>query len=104
MGQLFNGGIIGTGSYIPDNIVTNKDLERIVETTDEWIVTRTGIRERRIADVDMATSDMASIAAKRAIESAGICPEDIDLILVATITPDSNVPSTACIVQHNIEA
>lgn len=104
MGRLFKGGIIGTGSYVPDNIVTNKDLERIVDTTDEWIVTRTGIRERRIADENTATSDMASIAAKRAIERAGISPEDIDLIILATVTPDSNVPSTACLVQHRIGA
>ena len=68
MGALFKAGIIGTGSYIPDNIVTNKDLEEIIDTSDEWIVSRTGIRERRIADATMATSDMASIAAKRAIK------------------------------------
>ncbi len=104
MGGFFRGGIIGTGSYIPDNIVTNRDLEKIVETSDEWIVTRTGIKERRIADPDMATSDMATIAARRTIQDAGLSPEDIDLIIVATVTPDNNVPSTACIVQYNIGA
>ncbi|NLN41736.1 MAG: ketoacyl-ACP synthase III [Clostridiales bacterium] len=104
MRAVFNGGIIGTGSFVPDNIVTNKDLEKIVDTTDEWIVTRTGIKERRIADVTMATSDMATIAAKEALDNAGISAEEIDLIIVATITPDNNMPSTACIVQHNIGA
>lgn len=104
MGTLFRGGIIGTGSYVPENIVTNKDLEKIVDTTDEWIVTRTGIRERRISDTNMATSDMAKIAATRAIENSGLTPGDIDLVIVATVTPDNNVPSTACIVQHGIGA
>ncbi|NLJ40976.1 MAG: ketoacyl-ACP synthase III [Clostridiales bacterium] len=104
MGALFCSGIISTGSYVPDNIVTNKDLENIVETTDEWIVTRTGIRERRIAHANMATSDMAVIAAKRAMKESGLAPEEIDLILVATVTPDNNVPSTACIVQYSIGA
>lgn len=104
MGTLFRGGIIGTGSYVPENIVTNKDLEKIVDTTDEWIVARTGIRERRISDTNMATSDMAKIAATRAIENSGLTPGDIDLVIVATVTPDNNVPSTACIVQHGIGA
>jgi 3-oxoacyl-[acyl-carrier-protein] synthase-3 len=104
MGFLFHGGITGTGSYVPEKVITNKDLEKIVDTSDEWIVTRTGIRERRISDITMATSDMANIAATRAIENAGLSPEDIDLIILATVTPDSNVPSTACIVQHNIGA
>lgn len=104
MVELFRGGIIGTGSYIPDNVVTNKDLESIVDTTDEWIVTRTGIRERRIIDDSMATSDMASIAAQRALEKAGLDAKEIDLIIVATVTGDNNVPSTSCIVQNNIGA
>ncbi|NLI61382.1 MAG: ketoacyl-ACP synthase III [Clostridiales bacterium] len=104
MGALFKAGIIGTGSYIPDNIVTNKDLEEIIDTSDEWIVSRTGIRERRIADATMATSDMASIAAKRAIKKANLSPKEIELIIVATATPDNNIPSTACIVQENIGA
>ncbi|HZJ82360.1 MAG TPA: beta-ketoacyl-ACP synthase III [Clostridia bacterium] len=104
MVELFRGGIIGTGSYTPDNVVTNKDLEKIVDTTDEWIVTRTGIRERRIMDDSMATSDMATIAGRRALEKAGIDAKKIDLVIVATVTADTSVPSTACIVQHNIGA
>lgn len=104
MAELNSAGILGTGSYVPDHILTNKDLEQMVDTTDEWIVTRTGIRERRIADKDMATSDLATLAAQRALEDAGIDPKDIDLILVATATPDMNFPSTACLVQHNIKA
>ncbi|KJS81225.1 MAG: 3-oxoacyl-ACP synthase [Peptococcaceae bacterium BICA1-8] len=97
-------GIIGTGSYVPDQIVTNKDLEKIVDTSDEWIVTRTGISERRKAQNHMATSDLSILAAQRAIEAAGIKPEDLDLIIVATITPDMFFPSTACLVQEKIGA
>src|SRR5437899_12577936 len=80
--------IIGTGSYVPEKILTNADLSRIVDTSDEWITTRTGIKERRVAAKDEQTSDMATKAALRAIEQAKISPEDIDLILVATATPD----------------
>ena len=83
---LFSVGIIGTGSYVPENIITNQDLEKIVDTSDEWILSRTGIRERRIADDNQATSDLCSIAARRALESAGMSATDIDLIIVATIT------------------
>jgi 3-oxoacyl-[acyl-carrier-protein] synthase-3 len=101
---LFSVGIIGTGSYVPENIITNQDLEKIVDTSDEWILSRTGIRERRIADDNQATSDLCSIAARRALESAGMSATDIDLIIVATITPDMSFPSTACIVQSNIGA
>jgi 3-oxoacyl-[acyl-carrier-protein] synthase-3 len=97
-------GIIGLGKYLPDKVLTNKDLERIVDTTDEWIVTRTGIRERRIARSDEATSDMATEAAKKALASANLKPEDIDLIIVATITPDMFFPATACLVQEKIGA
>lgn len=104
MNGLFRGGIIGTGSYVPPKIITNKDLEKIVDTSDEWIVARTGIRERRIAEASMATSDMATEAARRALNSAGIKAEDIDLIIVATVTPDVNFPSTSCIVQNDIGA
>ncbi|RKD34759.1 3-oxoacyl-ACP synthase [Thermohalobacter berrensis] len=96
-------GIIGTGSFVPDKILTNFDLEKIVDTSDEWIRTRTGIRERRILEEDKATSYMATEAAKRAIENAGINAEDIDLIMVATVTPDMAFPSTACIVQDNLD-
>ena len=97
-------GIIGTGSYLPETIVTNEDLEKIIDTNDEWIVTRTGISERRKAPPEMATSDLGAMAAQRAIESANLRPEDIDLIIVATITPDMLFPSTACIIQEKIGA
>lgn len=104
MNRLRNAGIIGTGSCLPDKILTNYDLENIVDTSDEWIRSRTGISERRIAEEETATSDLATIAAKRAIENAGLKPEDIDLIIVSTVTPDMAFPSTACIVQKNIGA
>jgi 3-oxoacyl-[acyl-carrier-protein] synthase-3 len=97
-------GIIGTGRCLPDRILSNYDLERIVDTSDEWIRTRTGISERRISDADTATSDLATTAAKRAMEDAGVKPEEIDMIIVATVTPDMAFPSTACIVQSNIGA
>ncbi|MFO7153826.1 MAG: beta-ketoacyl-ACP synthase III [Caldicoprobacter oshimai] len=104
MAKLFHGGIIATGSYVPEKVITNHDLEKIVDTSDEWIVTRTGIRERRIADKDTATSDLATIAAQRALESARLTAQDIDMIIVATVTPDMHFPSTACLVQKNIGA
>jgi 3-oxoacyl-[acyl-carrier-protein] synthase-3 len=90
--------------YLPEKRLTNKDLEKIVDTTDEWITTRTGIKERRIAREDEATSDMATMAAKRALEDAKLTPADIDLIIVATITPDMFFPATACIVQDKLGA
>jgi 3-oxoacyl-[acyl-carrier-protein] synthase-3 len=96
--------IIGTGSYVPEKILTNADLSRIVETSDEWITTRTGIKERRIAAKNENTSDMAAKAALKAIEQAKISPADIDLILVATATPDVLFPATACFVQKKIGA
>lgn len=94
--------ILSTGSYAPERILTNADLEKIVDTSDEWIVTRTGIRERHIARDDQATSDLAAIAAMRALESAGRTPEDVDLVVLATITPDKLFPATACILQEKI--
>lgn len=97
-------GIIGIGTYVPEKVMTNKDLESMVETSHEWIVERTGIHERRIASPDMATSDLASKAAQRALDDAGITAEEIDLIIVATATPDMFFPSTACLVQANIKA
>lgn len=97
-------GILGTGSYLPEKILTNFDLEKIVDTNDEWIVSRTGIRERRVADKTMASSDLAYEASLKAIESAGISPEEIDLIIVATVTPDKAFPSTACILQDRLGA
>jgi 3-oxoacyl-[acyl-carrier-protein] synthase-3 len=96
--------IIGTGSYMPEKILTNDDLSKIVETNDEWITSRTGIKERRIAAADQATSDMASEAARRAMADAGVTAEDIQLIIVATVTPDMFFPSTACFVQKKIGA
>ena len=97
-------GILGVGKYLPENILTNADLERMVDTTDEWITTRTGIKERRIAADNEATSDMAVKAAKDALNNADLKPDDIDLIIVATITPDMFFPSTACIVQDKLGA
>ena len=94
----------GVGSYVPARVMTNADLEKMVETTDEWILTRTGIKERRIAAADEFTSDMAALAALRAMEMAGVTPEQIDLIIVATITPDMPFPNTACLVQRKLGA
>jgi 3-oxoacyl-[acyl-carrier-protein] synthase III len=94
--------IIGTGSYLPKKILTNADLEKMVDTSDEWIVTRTGIKQRHIAAAEQASSDLAVKAAKKAIEEAKVKPEDIDLVIVATITPDMFFPSTACLVQTQL--
>ena len=94
--------IIGTGSYLPVRTLTNFDLEKIVETTDEWIVSRSGIHERHIAADDELTSDLALRASQRAIEAAGISAVDIDLIIVATTSPDKTFPSTACILQDKL--
>ncbi|MFW0779650.1 beta-ketoacyl-ACP synthase III [Rossellomorea marisflavi] len=99
-----NTGIIGIGRYLPEKILTNADLEKMVDTSDEWIRTRTGIEERRVAGDDIDTSDMAYEAAKNAIEDAGISPEDIDLILVATVTPDQPFPSIGCLLQERLGA
>jgi 3-oxoacyl-[acyl-carrier-protein] synthase-3 len=96
--------IIGTGSYMPEKILTNEDLSKIVDTSDDWITSRTGIKERRIAGENEATSDIASEAARRAMQSAGVTSEEIDLIVVATVTPDMAFPSTACFVQKKIGA
>lgn len=97
-------GVLGLGHYVPEKVVTNHDLEKIVDTNDQWIRSRTGIEERRIAEDDMDTSDMALLAAKNAIEDAELKPEDIDLILVATVTPDTPFPSVACIIQDRLGA
>lgn len=95
-------GIIGTGSFLPDKILKNCDLEKIVDTSDEWITARTGIKERRIVDEDKSTSDLAIEASKKALEDAKLDPEDVDLIIVATMTGDMITPSTACIVQDKL--
>ena len=97
-------GILGIGTYVPEKVLTNKDMEKIVDTSDEWIVERTGIRQRHIADADTATSDLATIAAQRALDNAKISASEIDLIIVATATPDMFFPSVACLVQDNIKA
>ena len=95
---------LGTGSKAPEKILTNFDLEKLVDTTDEWIQTRTGIRERRIADPDVATSDIAYEASIKALESAGVDARDLDGIIVGTVTPDYLFPSTACILQSRLGA
>lgn len=94
--------IIGTGFYVTDKVLTNADLEKIVDTTDEWITTRTGIKERHLAYDNQASSDLAIEAGKRALENAGLEVDDIDLIIVATATPDTLFPSTACWVQKGL--
>jgi len=96
--------IAGVGSYVPARVLTNAELEKSVNTSNEWIVSRTGIKERRIAAKDEFTSDMAAHAARRAMEMARVTPEQIDLIIVASITPDMPFPSTACLVQQKIGA
>jgi len=102
MNEKFGVRIAGTGSYLPEKVLTNFDLEKMVDTSDQWIIERTGIRERRIAPENMVTSDLAVEAAKKAIEDAKILPGDIDLIIVATTLPDMYFPSTACIVQQKL--
>ncbi len=97
-------GIIGLGSYLPERVLTNKELEKVMDTSDEWIVERTGIRERRIAAENEAASDLATKAAYKALEDAKVSADEIDLIIVATITPDMSFPSVACLVQDNIKA
>ena len=96
--------IVGGGYYLPDRVLTNADLEQMVDTSDEWIVRRTGIRERRIADNDVYTSDMAFYAAKKAIDNTNTNPEDIDLIIIATCTPDMYTPNVSCMVQARLGA
>jgi 3-oxoacyl-[acyl-carrier-protein] synthase III len=102
--QKIHAGFLGTGSYLPEKILTNQEMEKIVDTSDEWIVTRTGIKERHMAAAGQTTSDMATEAAKKALQSAGLKPTDLDLILVATITPDMPTPATACFVQSKLGA
>lgn len=96
--------ILSTGSYVPEKILTNFDLEKMVETSDEWISTRTGIKERRILDKSQTTSDLAYNAAVKAIEKAKISVDDIDLLLVATVSPDAPLPATSCYVQQKLKA
>lgn len=94
--------ITGTGMSVPERVVTNHDLEKLVDTSDEWIVTRTGIRERRIASPQEVVSQFAAEAARRAMDMAGLAPGDVDLIVCATVTPDMPIPATACLLQHQL--
>ncbi|RQD72597.1 MAG: ketoacyl-ACP synthase III [Tindallia sp. MSAO_Bac2] len=104
MNREYSAKVTGIGSCVPKHVLTNHDLEQMVDTSDEWIQTRTGIRERRKADPGEATSDLATTAAEIALKEAGILPQDLDAIIVATTTPDMTFPSTACMVQKNIGA
>ena len=101
---MLTGRITGTGSYLPKKVLTNADLEKMVDTDDDWIVTRTGIRQRHIAADDEATSDLAFHAATEALDAAGVAAEEIDLIIVATTTPDYPFPSTAALLQARLGA
>jgi len=96
--------ITALGTYVPPRVLTNQDFEKMVETSDEWILTRTGIRERHVVDKPMATSDMAAEAAKCALAKRGMSPKELDALVVATVTPDMLFPSTACLVQHKLGA
>ncbi|GFN36507.1 3-oxoacyl-ACP synthase III [Tepidimicrobium xylanilyticum] len=104
MNNLYSVGITGIGSFVPEKVLTNFDLSQMVDTSDEWIVTRTGIRERRIVEKNVSTSDIATIAAREALIDGKVDPKEIDLIIVATATPDMFFPATASIVQKNIQA
>lgn len=101
---MMNAKISGIGAYIPEKVYDNAYMESIVDTTDEWIIRRTGIKERHISADNEYTSDMATIASKRAIENAGLTAEDIDLIILGTVTPDYFTPASACVVQNNLGA
>ena len=102
--KLNSAGILGLGSYVPEKILTNADIEKLVDTNDEWITERTGIKERRICAPEQATSDLSLIAAQRALEDANVSAEELDMIIVATISADSNTPSTACVLQDKLGA
>ena len=102
--ERMNVGISGLGSYLPEKIITNDDLSKMVDTSNDWIVERTGISERRVVEDNIAASDIATLAAERALKDGNIKVEDIDLIIVATVTGDYPLPSTACIVQKNLGA
>ncbi|MCE2982161.1 MAG: beta-ketoacyl-ACP synthase 3, partial [Parachlamydia sp.] len=95
--------IIGMGSYLPKRILTNEDLEKLVDTSDEWIVSRTGMHERRLAAIDEFPSDMGAAAAKKALEAANVTPGEVDMIIVSTMTPDYLSPSTACLIQAKLK-
>ncbi|MEH6936526.1 beta-ketoacyl-ACP synthase III [Bacillus sp. JJ664] len=99
-----NAGILGIGSYVPEKILSNSDLEQMMDTSDEWIVSRTGIKERRIASDEQDTSHLAYEAAVEALKDADVLAEELDLILVATVTPDMSFPSVACVIQERLGA
>ncbi len=102
--QLVRARISALGTYVPPRLLTNADLEKMVDTNDEWITTRVGIRERHIVDKGVATSDLATEAARRCLAERGIGPEEVEVIIVATVTPDMLFPATACLVQHKLGA
>lgn len=102
--RMVKARIVGTGSYLPEKVLTNQDLERLVETSDEWIVSRTGMKERRLAGENEFTSDMGLAAAKAALADGGVEAADLDLVLCATLTPDYMFPSTACLIQTQLGA
>jgi 3-oxoacyl-[acyl-carrier-protein] synthase-3 len=104
MMELVTTGILGIGGSLPEKRLTNHDLEKIVETSDEWILQRTGIRERRLLDEGVPLADLGEAAARKALRQAGVLPEELDLIVVATITPDSLTPSMACVLQARLGA
>lgn len=104
MKETYRAGIVGVGAGVPERVLTNFDLEKMVDTSDEWIASRTGIKERRIAEKGKATSDYAAEAARDALQTAGISADTLDMIIVATVTPDMFFPSTACLVQQKIGA
>src|SRR5437016_8211248 len=102
--NLVRAKITALGAYVPPRLLTNKDLEKLVETSDEWIMDRTGIRERHSVDKGVATSDLAVEASKKILAARGLKPTDLDAIIVGTVTPDMLFPSTACLVQHKLGA
>ncbi|PYX16821.1 MAG: 3-oxoacyl-ACP synthase, partial [Acidobacteria bacterium] len=104
MTQLVRAKISALATYVPPRILSNSDLEKMVETSDEWITSRTGIRERHIVDKGTATSDLAVAAAQKALAERGLTPNDVEAIVVGTVTPDMLFPSTACVVQHKLGA
>ncbi|OGW53918.1 MAG: 3-oxoacyl-ACP synthase [Nitrospirae bacterium RBG_19FT_COMBO_55_12] len=101
---MIHARITGTGSYAPKKVITNHDLEKLVDTSDQWITERTGIRERRVVEKGQTTSDLAYEASHRALKAAGLSAQDLDLILVATVTPDTYLPSLACVLQDKLHA
>ena len=104
MRQNQRASITGIGSYLPNKVLTNYDLEKMVDTSNDWIIQRTGIKERRIVENGVTTSDLATQASLRAMEDAGVSPKDLDMIITSTITPDHIFPSTSCYIQQKIGA